>query len=307
MGSLRFSVLSRYVCLFPLVAALMSPLHGQAAPLRPRHDLAAALLRLDTVLENLRQLEEASREVAQLAQEAHQHGKEAEIETVVRLGAELSAKVNALAELAQRRRQELQEVRERAAIEAPSRLLEDSESLQAKVQVAMNAPDLGQALVALQRLETELTAADPKVESRRDAALGFLRYAIADVHRRTGEMQIKQRVDNKLAEKSFEKATVKYREVLNCEDTDSSGFGTSLHADALRRVVLIEASLYEGYHALAAKQPSVRSHAEAARKHRTAAEQAFERLQRAYGEARLPDGQLMVDAARQAVSRLRQR
>ena len=133
----------------------------------------------------------------------------------------------------------------------------------------------------------------------------MLRYVFADLLREmASEMLRSSKSDPRKVEPILVRAVAKYQTVLLATDSADEQEGTSLHAAALRRIVQVETSLYDWYERLAQEQPRSESNRAKASKHRKEAEDAFERLKLAHPEARLPNGIMFVDQARQDAEKL---
>ncbi|MEO6596470.1 MAG: hypothetical protein ABIP94_17095, partial [Planctomycetota bacterium] len=106
--------------------------------------------------------------------------------------------------------------------------------------------------------------------------------------------------DDRDAEKAYERATVKFEQVLESPDSADSGEGTSLHAVALLRVVEIKSTLARGYADLARAAPTVRSHKDKAKEFQKIAWKVRDDLRRLHAEAKLPNRDAVVAAAERA-------
>jgi uncharacterized protein YicC (UPF0701 family) len=272
---------------------------------RPRLELARALKSLEHAKDLLQQAKDLAQAALQDADAASAHGKELELEAVVRLAADLRQEVEALSLLVDQRVVRLRDLCARAAEEAPASLLPENDTLRMRILEAAVLPDRKAAEAALIALEKEVVGEKAASDVAGDPRVGLLRYKLAEVFRlAAAAMQGSARADPRKAEPVMLRAVAKYKSVLGSIDSADEQEGSSLHAAALRRIVQVESSLYDYYRKLAQAQPNSHSHDDKAKSHRIEAEDAFERLKRVHPEARTPNGPTFVDLARQDAEQL---
>lgn len=265
---------------------------------RPRLELARALKQLTEATKLLQQAKDLAQAALQDADAANAHGKELEIEAVVRFAAEARQEAEALALLVDQRAARLRDLCARAAEEAPASLLPENDTLRARILAAAALSDRKAAEAALVALEKEVVGEKESSEVAGDPRVALLRYKLADLIREMASEVLRSSGSRK-AEPILVRAVAKYQAVLLTIDSADEQEGASLHAASLRRIVQVETCLYDGYQRLAQDQPRSESHKSKASKHRKEAEDAFERLKIAHPDARLPNGITFVDQARQ--------
>jgi hypothetical protein len=275
-----------------LVVALSAAVVAQtpAPQPRPRFELAKALQQVDMLLQQAKALEEAADRARALAKAAETQAKQAEVEPIVKGAAALQEKLDAVRAALLPQLGALQELRTRLAEEAPDSLVAE-DPVRAQVLAAIRLPSPVDGEAALVKLEPQVGV----------EWVGLVRFETAEMIRQQATAAIKANNMHK-AEDLLLRACRKFNDVLAVADCTDSSEGSSLHAIATRRVVLIQNQLYAAYRELSEKQPGAHAYADAAKKYRTAAEEAFQRLRRAYPDATMPDGQRVVDVTRAEVS-----
>lgn len=259
---------------------------------RPRLELARALKNLQQATVLLQQAKDLAQAALQDADAANAHGKELEIEAVVRFAAEARQEAEALALLVDQRAERLRDLCARAAEEAPASLLPENDTLRARILAAAALPEFKAAGSALAKIEKEMTGAEAGASPATDPRLALVRYKLADLWRKEASAILRSpRPETRRAEQKLVQAIAKYREVLAAVDGADLEEGSSLHAAALRRVVQINASLYAGYRELGNARQKADPFA-------VDGHEAFELLKRAYPQEALPNGTTFVEVAR---------
>jgi hypothetical protein len=179
-----------------------------------------------------------------------------------------------------------------------------ADTLWQRILATPKLPSLGDVEAALVAIEAEQLTDKWKKNPAAEPLLGLTRYRLADTLRQESTVEIGQKNNSRAAEKLMLRACTKFNDVLSTVDSPNSGEGSSLHAVALRRVVQIQATLYDGYRQMLAQQPSSQAFADSARKYREASTQAFEKLRRLHPDATMPDGSSVVEVAREDARRV---
>lgn len=266
--------------------------------------LAKAVQHLDQVLDQVRIAQDRVRIALEQARQAEVKAKAADLERATRITAEILAQLDGLSAAISAHFDRLRELRSKAADEVPPSMVDTLAPLRARIMATARAQSLAEAEATLQDFEKELAADDMRNEPGIDELLGLVRYRLADTLRQEAAAATRAKANDKQAERLLVRATRKYAEVLATPDSSVPEEGSSIHAAALRRVVQIEAVLYDGYKQLSTRYPQNRGYADTARSHRQAAEEAFGKLQRLHPDATLADGSRAVDAARADANRI---
>ncbi len=279
----------------------------------PRLELLLALNQVDLALKQLEAAQECANAAINLANVAETHANEIELTAVARIANDLKKQLEDLITNIKDSTSSVIDTRLKAATEAPLSLLEidiseisllipipdkDSAIDKAPLETAPAAtrlPTIDQQIETLSKTESSLLGPDLKNPSLSDPQLGLIRYKLADALYRKALLHIKTYKD-KQAEIGIGHAIAKFLSVLDSPDSSDSGEGSSLHASALRRSIQSEAILVRGYQNL---------NKATAQKHASAAEQTYGLLKNSYRDARLPNGQLVVDAVRNDIDRQR--
>lgn len=307
---------SRLSTAFGLAACLaLSPLtHGQdpgaAQPttkaqerdLAAQREIAKAVQSLDALLAQLADAQARAQEAVDRVRMATGKTEEADLERATRIARNLQQELDALLTTVTTSIQRLTELRQRAADEVPAGLVDTSEPLRTRIADTAKLANLADTETELLRIEKELSA-DAGNTPGAAQMLGFARYRLADTWRLQSIVELRKKRNDREAEKFMGRAVDKFAEVLTGPDCDSTGEGSSMHAAALRRTAQIEVVLYDFYKQKSQLQPGSTGIATTARKHKDALEAAMNKLQRTYGDATLPDGSSMFEAAGREVDR----
>src|SRR5262249_9373980 len=153
-----------------------------------------------------------------LAQDAEQHAKEAEIEAVVKAAAELQKQVDALMAAVDAATAErtalLQQLREKAAAEAPASPLKEGSTQRDANLPATKLPSLQDAENALVQLEARFAGDDFRTDPDHETLLALTRYRLADVLRQRASALIHAKGGGHDAEALLQRAIRKYGDVL---------------------------------------------------------------------------------------------
>lgn len=271
----------------------------------PRGDLARLVQRVDALLQQVDATNENARGTAGAARSVEAQAREGGLEQAAKAIADMQQQLDQLANHLTERAAALRALRAKVAAEAPAQLVDPVGQLAVKVESVARMQSLTEAEQTLVQVEKALLDDTMRKQPGADRLLALTRYRTAEVLRHRSGVEIRVRDGDTEAEKLLRRACTKLNECVQLPDVADSGEGTSLHAAALRRIVNLEALLYDGFKRLAEAQPTARTHAQNAKKHREAAESAFERLRRLYATATLPDGVLFVDAVRADIERLK--
>jgi hypothetical protein len=163
-----------------------------------------------------------------------------------------------------------------------------------RMQAATKLPTQEATIKELRAIETKLQAPATKAQQGADTLLGHTRYLLAAAMRGEAEKHTGSGKRAANAVDWLRNASEKFEQVLSSPDASDTGEGTSLHAAALGSRAVIEARLYQAFLTVTP---------ETAKRHRANAERAFEHLKKAHADARLPNGERVVDATRAAVDR----
>lgn len=290
-----------------LVVAMCAAVPAQAPAPSPKDaahaEIAKAVRKLDTLLAQIEAARAEAKEAALQIREVASRSKEADLGKAATLADELQARIEDLGNAIEQRSAAIRDQRAQLAAEAPVPATDPLADVREQLNTAAKAPSLADVQKAIEGIEKDLLADDKKGKPGVDSLLNLVRYRLADTLRQRAGLEIKKGKDRD-AERMMQRANTKYAEVLAGEDSATSGEGSSLHAAALRRILQIEGSFYEGYKQLSARQPASTSLAERAQKHRHAILETFEKLNRLHPDATLPDGQKVVDAARADANRV---
>lgn len=293
---------------FAALPLLLSLLPAQAPPAaKPdaRAEIARFVQRLDALLLQADVTNEHARATSGIARTVETQARDGGLEQAAKAVADAQQQLDQLANLITERTVALRALRSKIAAEAPA-FVDPVGQLADKVATVVRMHSLTDAEAALVQIEKSLLEEPMAKLQGAGTLLGVTRYRLAETLRhRSSSVELRAKVGGEReAEKLLRRASAKLGEVLTCPDAADTGEGSSLHAAALRRIVQIEATLYDAYKRLSEAQPTARTYAQSAKKHRDAAEAAFEKLGRLHPTATLPDGTPFVAAARTDVERL---
>lgn len=305
--ALRVAVCLVAISALPTLAAQEARTESTRAQQRDAEaqaQLAKAVQHLDVLLDQVRIAQDSVRIALEQARQAEIKAKAADLERATRITAELLVQLDGLSAAINTHFDRLRELRAKAADEVPPSMVDDLAPLRERIMATAGAQTLAEAEAALAGMEKDLSADDMRNKPGIDELLGLARYRLADTLRLEATAAARVKSNDKEAERLLQRAVRKYTDVLTTPDSSVPEEGSSLHAAALRRVVQIEAVIYDGYKQLSTRYPQNRGYSDNARTHRKAAEEAFGKLQRLHPDATLPDGTRAVDAARADANRI---
>jgi len=173
--------------------------------------------------------------------------------------------------------------------------------LRAELDIALRLDTLENAQDALKKIEARELKQKPKGE-----LVGLIHFSLASTMRLRAEQMIKTSRNSSGAQMLLIATLNKYRKALRADDLADPKIGSSVRAVALRHIVQIEASLFDGYRELYRRKASTNT-ATRMKKHHKAGIQAVDDLRRRFPDATLADGARIVDAIKGDVFRLTKR
>lgn len=292
-------MLSTLALLF--VCALPQAPTQAADEAKARTDLAHAAQHLDELLRHADAVKDRAKAALDLARSSEAVATQADRARLAKLAADLGVQLASLHTTIETHAEAIRALRVAITPELPPAAEGTVPWFRDRMQEARKLPNHKDTKVALKALESRLDGVKGKPGA--ESLLGHVRYLLAEAIRAEA-MQAQAKNRDQDAVLLLRDASKKLEEVLACPDATDTGEGSSLHATALGRRVEIEATLHATFDALAKRQAS---DASTAKRHGANAMDAFERLNKVFPEATLPDGQRVVDAARATVERLRTR
>jgi hypothetical protein len=276
-----------------LVAPQQDPASAAVAEAKARADLGHAVQHIDEVLRLATETRDRARMAQALATTTHATATQVDRARLAKLAGDLAAQLAALEQTLAAHTDTLRAMRGDLVAEAPPPAAGGVTAFREAMLAARKLPTADAAAAKLRELEQSLLGSEVRNKPGAAAALGHARYLLADALREGAQAR---------ALGLFQDASKKLDEVLAGEDPSDTGEGTSLHAAALRRKVEIHGKLFLAYQAKMRAEPGL---AAKAREHGDKAESAFKRLGNQFGEAMLPSGERVVDAARASIERMR--
>lgn len=152
------------------------------------------------------------------------------------------------------------------------------DSIHARIAKAMKLDTLAEVQDAIEVIEAEMLEDLEAGMHGAQRRVALARFHLAQVLLEQAGREIHSSTNDRRGEKLLLRARAKYREMLDKTDVQVDGIASSSHAIALRGIVKVETCLYEGYLRLSRENHNARSHAANARRHRKAAEVAFDQL-----------------------------
>lgn len=271
-----------------------------AAEVKARADLLHAVQHVDELLLLASKMQDHARQAQQLASTTAQTATTIDRARLARVAGDLAEQLAALRHALARHSEAIGGMRVAFTAELPERKEGTVPWFREQLLATSRLPTHREAITALRKLERDVQADAVKAQPGADGLLSHARIRLVEAMR--SEANRLARSDVAAAVGLLGDSLKKLDEVLGGADAADSGEASSLHALALGRKVEIHSQLYVSYDALARQKPAEAAKAE---KHRKGANDAFERLQRAHGDATLPNGQRIVDAAFAAIGRLR--
>lgn len=284
------------VVLVTTLATAQNPA-ADTPPTPAQVELAEAVRALDAALEQVAAARAHADRAVQRAQLAEAHARQHGQEPITVAAAGLQEQVVGFRAAVDGHVEVLRDLRARAIAELSAEQLGPLVPLRDKVLAAHRLPTLEDAEAELCRVHDQLAAEGVREQPGAARLRSFVSYCLGDILRQRAAFEIQRRADDKEAAKLLRRASQTFAEVLAGPDSADSGEGSSLHAAALRRIVQVEGALYVGH-----RQLRGQANSKAARQHREAAQQAFERLGRVHADAVLPDGTSFVTAARDDIA-----
>jgi len=290
-----------------LAAALLvlaqTPQAPVAAETKARADLAHAAQHVDRVPQLAGELRDRAKAAQALAEATAKTATELDRARLASLASDLGAQLATLQQTLTAQSEAIRTARLGIDAELPNAAEGTVPWFRERALATGKLPTHKDAITELRKIERDVLADAVKKQPGGAGVASHVRYLLAEALREDAETQARDRdTDNAILR--FADAWKKFDEVLRAADVSDTGAASSLHALALRRQVEIDARLYLTYQPLVQQKPDLASKAN---HHRKRAEDAFDRLQRAHGSATMPNGELVGDAARAAVDRLRAR
>ncbi len=286
-----------------LLVLMPVPQDPAAAEAKARADLAHAVQHVDALLRLTAEAQDRAKAAGALADATAQSATQLDRARLAKLASDLGAQLAALQQTLATQSEAIRAARIGIDAELPAAAEGTVPWFADRLRETQKFDTHKKASDALRRLEREVQADAVRKQPGAEALLGHTRYLLAESLRQEADGLAR---DNATANALvlFDAASKKLDEVLKGADAADTGECSSLHALALRRQVEIEAKLYWTYQPLVPQKPDLASKAN---HHRRRALAALESLERVHGRATMPSGELVVDAARAAVERLRAR
>lgn len=258
---------------------------------------------LDLLLKHARAAEVSAKSTIAQAQRAQTQASEVEKDRAAWIAHDLRAELDKLAANLGEHLSKLTELRQQAEARAGIEAVDPLAKVRKDILNAQRLPTLSNAEEALKAIEKDLQGEKWKKIAGADQMLGFARFRLAETLLQLAGQQ--QDLDHGQAARQFVKrACDEYNEVLTGPDAANTGEGSSLHATALWRIIVIEANLYESLRKLSEVNPGSQAVANEMRQHKAAAVKAFDGLRRRFPDATLADGRKVVEAAREDANRV---